>query len=126
MASICALRGEGYVSAAGSFSSNLKCRIRFMTMHFLQLFHICNPMPTVDNNIQMQHYSFLCGNQTVFNQLTLTCSHEDDSIPCGNAPDFFYVNDNIGSEDEVFLTDNDVERGLNMYAGFGRRKPFDP
>ncbi|XP_018493900.1 uncharacterized protein LOC100899779 [Galendromus occidentalis] len=91
-----------------------------------KLFHVCNPMPTVDNRLQVQHYSFLCGNQTVFNQLTLTCAHEDESIPCENAPDFFYVNDNFGREDEVFLTNNDVESGYNLYTGFGRRKSYDP
>ncbi|KAL1429618.1 hypothetical protein MTO96_015997 [Rhipicephalus appendiculatus] len=57
---------------------------------------------------QLQRYSFLCGNLTMFNQLTLTCSRPEDSVPCRNAPVFYYVNDNIGYQDTPFLYDDDV------------------
>lgn len=44
----------------------------------------------------------------MFNQLTLTCTRPEDSVPCRNAPTFFYVNDNIGIHDQPFLYDDDV------------------
>ncbi|GIY01995.1 chitin-binding type-2 domain-containing protein [Caerostris darwini] len=65
------------------------------------------------------HYSFFCGNQTVFNQLTLTCAFPEDAVPCQNARDFYYVNDNIGIEDALFLRDEDVARAQQKtHTGF--------
>ncbi|OQR70744.1 hypothetical protein BIW11_11429 [Tropilaelaps mercedesae] len=72
---------------------------------------------------QVDHYSFFCGNQTVFNQLTLTCAHPEEAVPCPNAPDFFYVNDNIGKEEAAFLTDADVQRGAALYPGYAQPTP---
>ncbi|KAH9361165.1 hypothetical protein HPB48_003027 [Haemaphysalis longicornis] len=62
--------------------------------------------------------SFLCGNQTVFNQLSLTCAFAEEAVPCNNAPDFFYVNDNIGVETAPFLTDNDVQRAAQLIPSY--------
>lgn len=69
---------------------------------------------------RVDHYSFFCGNQTVFNQLTLTCSHPEEAVPCPNAPDFFYVNDNFGRQDVPFLTDDDLQRGSALYPGYSQ------
>jgi hypothetical protein len=33
----------------------------------------------------MAHFTFVCPNQTVFSQDTLTCSHPDDAYPCNQA-----------------------------------------
>ncbi|KAL1474869.1 hypothetical protein MTO96_020441 [Rhipicephalus appendiculatus] len=51
-----------------------------------QLFHICNEIYKEDGSVELQQYSFFCGNQTVFNQLSLTCAHPEESVPCQNAP----------------------------------------
>ena len=49
-----------------------------------------------------------CGNQTVFNQFTLTCTSADEAIPCGSSPDFFYLNQRIGEEKAQIHGDDDL------------------
>ncbi|XP_076318731.1 uncharacterized protein LOC143229816 [Tachypleus tridentatus] len=75
-----------------------------------KVFHVCVPQILPDGSLETSQYSFFCNNLTVFNQLTLTCGYEYESIPCVNANDFYYVNDNIGIPDAPFLTEDDVER----------------
>ncbi|KAM7289943.1 uncharacterized protein LOC121048213 [Ixodes scapularis] len=86
-----------------------------------KIFHICHEQVLADGTKQQNHWSFFCGNQTVFNQLTLTCAFPEEAVPCSNARDFYYVNDNIGVEDAPFLTDDDVARGQALYSGYGAR-----
>ncbi|KAH6948424.1 hypothetical protein HPB50_024365 [Hyalomma asiaticum] len=83
-----------------------------------QIFHVCNVVTHADGNTEVQQYSFLCGNQTVFNQMSLTCAFAEEAVPCQNAPDFFYVNDNIGVETAPFLTDNDVQRAAQLIPSY--------
>lgn len=75
-----------------------------------KVFHVCNPVTHPDGTQEIQHYSFFCGNQTVFNQLTLTCAHPEEAVDCARAKDFFYLNNNIGKEDEDFLREDDVAK----------------
>ena len=35
--------------------------------------------------IEEAQFSFICGNQTIFSQESLTCTHRDESYPCGEA-----------------------------------------
>ncbi|OQR72318.1 hypothetical protein BIW11_03791 [Tropilaelaps mercedesae] len=74
--------------------------------HQCRIFHICNPMET-----GMQHYSFVCGNQTVFDQLTLSCSHPEDAIPCEYSRYFAYINDRVGTRYNLHY-DTDIERAV--------------
>ncbi|XP_037528104.1 uncharacterized protein LOC119405338 [Rhipicephalus sanguineus] len=83
-----------------------------------QLFHICNEIYKEDGSVELQQYSFFCGNQTVFNQLSLTCAHPEESVPCQNAPDFFYINDNIGRLDAPAHTEDDLQRAAPLVPGF--------
>jgi len=76
-----------------------------------KLFHICitHTFPKGDTN--QEQYTFACGNQTVFNQFSLTCSHEDEAVPCNQSPDFYYLNELLYAGPEAVLhTDQDVER----------------
>ncbi|XP_076315570.1 uncharacterized protein LOC143228138 [Tachypleus tridentatus] len=86
-----------------------------------QIFHVCVPSVLDNGDQTIYQYSFFCGNQTVFNQLTLTCAFQEEAIPCANAPDFYFVNDNIGIEDALFLTDDDVQRANQLIGGYGSR-----
>lgn len=81
-----------------------------------KVFHVCHDVlgPQGTAGHEMQHFSFLCGNQTVFNQLSLTCAYEDDSVPCQNAKDFYYLNANIGDPKAEFLSDNDIQRAAPL------------
>lgn len=66
----------------------------------------------------IQHFMFFCGNQTIFDQSTLTCSHPEQAVPCNLAPMFFDVNDNIGQENQPFLTEQDAQRADTLRIGF--------
>ena len=46
--------------------------------------------------------------------MTFTCTYEEDAVPCESAPDFFYLNENLGVPTQLFLTDNDVEKGNEL------------
>lgn len=50
-----------------------------------KIFHICQSFKMSDGSIYNNHWSFMCGNQTVFNQVSLSCSHPEDAVPCENA-----------------------------------------
>lgn len=117
---------DGSELIVGSYQTSFSCAgLRYGyyadTDNECKIFHICHPVVLADGSEQMYHWSFFCGNQTVFNQLTLTCSFPEEAVPCQNARDFFYVNDNIGVEDAPFLTDDDVSRGQSLYPGYGAR-----
>ncbi|GFR06735.1 chitin-binding type-2 domain-containing protein [Trichonephila clavata] len=81
-----------------------------------QIFHICSSTDSVDGTRTQMQYSFLCGNQTIFNQLTFTCTYPDDAVPCVHAQDFYYLNSHIESDDpEIhFLDDQDVQRAAPL------------
>lgn len=63
-----------------------------------EIFHVCQPVTDVEGNIvETAHFSFVCGNQTVFNQETLTCSGLDEAFPCADAPSLYdIVNSEFG------------------------------
>ncbi|XP_045108738.1 U-scoloptoxin(01)-Er1a-like [Portunus trituberculatus] len=51
-----------------------------------QVFHVCLPIPDETGEVvDMAHFSFFCGNGTVFNQESLTCAHPDYAFPCAEA-----------------------------------------
>ncbi|GIY38455.1 chitin-binding type-2 domain-containing protein [Caerostris extrusa] len=81
-----------------------------------QIFHICYSADTTDGKQTQMQYSFLCGNQTVFNQLTFTCTYPEDAVPCIHAQDFYYLNSHIQTDDpEIhFLDDQDVQRAAPL------------
>lgn len=80
-----------------------------------------------------RQWSFACGNQTVFNQLTFTCSFPEEAIPCDKAPDFFYLNSNVlqGDPEVPFLQDQDVQNAAEFIPGYNslastNNKPASP
>merc|ERR1712142_170957 len=51
-----------------------------------RVFHICLPIiDELGDVIETVQWSFFCGNQTVFSQESLTCSHPEDAFPCDQA-----------------------------------------
>ncbi|XP_013791037.1 uncharacterized protein LOC106474887 [Limulus polyphemus] len=95
----CADKNQGYYADPGN-----DCK----------LFHVCIPRDLEDGKRDFEHYSFFCGNLTVFDQLTFTCTYPEAALPCKQAKDYYYLNDNIGLEDALFLTD--VEAGIRIPA----------
>jgi len=83
-----------------------------------QIFHVCHTAVDPEGKATMQQWSFFCGNQTVFNQLTLTCAFEEESIPCASASSFFYLNQKIGQPNVFFHDDNDIAQGYALYPSY--------
>ena len=55
-----------------------------------QVFHICwAKMNEIEEVVGMNQWSFICGNQTVFDQITLTCNHINDAMPCEASESFY-------------------------------------
>ncbi|XP_074600867.1 uncharacterized protein LOC141854919 [Brevipalpus obovatus] len=57
-----------------------------------QIFHICVP--------PNGHYTFFCGNQTIFDQRLLTCQDVRRATPCNSAEQYYVLNQNFGVLDQ--------------------------
>ncbi|KFM61706.1 hypothetical protein X975_00793, partial [Stegodyphus mimosarum] len=81
-----------------------------------QIFHVCHSIETEDGSRETQQWSFLCSNQTIFNQLTLSCSDPEDAVPCPQAVNFYSINERLNAEDPKlnFLTEEDIERAAPL------------
>ncbi|GFX04450.1 chitin-binding type-2 domain-containing protein [Trichonephila clavipes] len=92
-----------------------------------QIFHVCQTATHADGTSEMLQWSFFCGNQTVFNQFSFTCSSPEDAIPCGSSGDFFYLNANIGAGPNVpFLNEQDVARAAAITPGRAAQPVYVP
>lgn len=57
-----------------------------------EVFHVCLPIEDDFGEItRTAQYSFFCGNQTVFSQDSLTCSHPEDAYPCSEAEGYYDI-----------------------------------
>ena len=55
-----------------------------------QVFHICLPLEDDFGQItETAHWSFICGNGTIFDQQLLVCNYPQDSLPCDQAESFY-------------------------------------
>ena len=93
-----------------------------------KLFHVCLPQELANGSRQVSQFTFACGNQTVFNQFSLTCAHPDvsadlrslqaeithfcsplkqDAIPCESSTEFFYLNERVSASEKVNLHSDD-------------------
>ncbi|XP_047490782.1 U-scoloptoxin(01)-Cw1a-like [Penaeus chinensis] len=71
----CAGRSYGYYADVSS-----DCRV----------FHVCLPVADdLGELLETAHFSFFCGNQTVFSQESLTCAHPEEAFPCDQAETLF-------------------------------------
>ena len=55
-----------------------------------RVFHVCLPITDeVGELVETHHFSFFCGNQTVFSQESLTCAHPQEAFPCAEAESLY-------------------------------------
>jgi len=100
--------GDGYQFVVGEPQRSFDCEGRQYgyyadVANFCQVFHVCVPIEDdFGQIIQTAQFSFICGNQTVFNQQTLTCDHAGDAFPCEQAESLYSRNDLFGRIDEEF------------------------
>jgi len=59
------------------------------------LFHYCEPFADPEKNQFVLHAAYLCPNETVFNQLSLTCTYANEALPCARAPEYYYINSHV-------------------------------
>lgn len=74
-----------------------------------QIFHICYPITHADGQEEMLQWSFICPNQTIFDQKHLVCSFPLDSLPCDEAPDYYDGPDSINAKFGQKLDSDDSE-----------------
>lgn len=87
-----------------------------------KVFHVCQSFRMSDGSIYNNHWSFICGNQTVFNQVSLSCSHPEDAIPCENAKDFYHVNDYFGDLQAPSVKQEDLNQAQELVSrAYGSR-----
>jgi len=72
-----------------------------------QIFHICYPVAYPDGQEEMFKWSFICPNQTVFDQANLVCSFPLDALPCEESPNFFEGPDSINARFGEVIDDSD-------------------
>ncbi|CAH1997770.1 unnamed protein product [Acanthoscelides obtectus] len=65
-----------------------------------QLFHVCLPVTYADGRNQTFRWSFICPEETVFNQEMFTCTRADEAIDCQESPRFYELNRKFGSQEE--------------------------
>ncbi|XP_066158480.1 U-scoloptoxin(01)-Cw1a-like isoform X1 [Euwallacea fornicatus] len=80
-----------------------------------QLFHVCLPIKYQDGRSQMFRWSFICPEETVFNQEIFTCTRADESIDCAESPRFYDLNRYLGSA-EVDQSPTEISTGLEEDA----------
>ncbi|XP_018023174.1 U-scoloptoxin(01)-Cw1a-like [Hyalella azteca] len=89
--------GADSILKARTFTQNFDCADRRYgyyadTDNDCQIFHVCLPIEDDAGQIvETAHFSFICGNQTIFDQSTLTCNDEENALPCDEAKNFYDV-----------------------------------
>jgi len=63
-----------------------------------QIFHVCLPVTYANGRSQMFRWSFICPEETIFNQEMFTCTRYDESIDCAESPRFYSLNNNFGDD----------------------------
>ncbi|EFA06939.2 hypothetical protein TcasGA2_TC009890 [Tribolium castaneum] len=70
-----------------------------------QIFHVCLPITYSDGHNQTFRWSFICPEDTVFNQEIFTCTRSDEAMDCADSPRYYGLNTNFGEELEGDLED---------------------
>ncbi|KAK3886868.1 hypothetical protein Pcinc_008981 [Petrolisthes cinctipes] len=53
-------------------------------------YHVCQPVQDeFEQVVDEAHYTFLCGQDTVFDQEQLACSQLSEAFPCSEAPNIY-------------------------------------
>ena len=96
-----------------------------------QMYHVCVVQTKATGHKVTRQFSFVCGNNTIFNQLTQTCDNPEESLPCIDAPKFYGLNTRIGQTDAVMHTGNDYKENIEREEApedeyFSREDPLEP
>lgn len=78
-----------------SIMSNFRCKASGIFADVdknCKVFHICQSTPWFGWFTRMNQFSFACRNETIFNQLTLTCKKSNETMPCNLSPSYYHLN----------------------------------
>ncbi|XP_033607594.1 U-scoloptoxin(01)-Cw1a-like [Cryptotermes secundus] len=64
-----------------------------------QLFHVCLPVQFADGKEKIFKWSFICPEETVFNQESFTCTRPEDAVACEESPQYYSLNEEFGRTD---------------------------
>uniref|UniRef100_T1J0R7 Chitin-binding type-2 domain-containing protein n=1 Tax=Strigamia maritima TaxID=126957 RepID=T1J0R7_STRMM len=64
-----------------------------------KLFHVCVPVGDENGVTNPIQWSFVCGNQTLFNQEKLTCDYQEN-VDCSKSENFYSINENFGRPED--------------------------
>ncbi|XP_059062581.1 uncharacterized protein LOC131855343 [Achroia grisella] len=80
-----------------------------------QVFHVCLPSQAPSGRNVTYRWSFICPNETIFNQEVLVCTRPRDAVPCEDAPMYYDVNMEFGkvSNDTKEMETNNNESNNN-------------
>ena len=66
------------------------------------IFHVC--LPYINHDVYInRHFSFMCGEGTIFDQEKLICDFPENATPCSEAANYRNVNEYFGRVDSNFL-----------------------
>ncbi|KAG7155090.1 U-scoloptoxin(01)-Cw1a-like [Homarus americanus] len=65
------------------------------------IFHVCLPTQSF-GVVAERHFSFFCGEGTVFDQAQLVCATPEEALPCSESTAFRNVNEYFGRENVNF------------------------
>ena len=89
--------GAEFILRARSYQESFSCEGRdygyFADVdNNCEIFHVCLPIEDdAGEIIEYAQFSFICGNQTIFDQGTLSCNYEEESVPCSEAGNFYDI-----------------------------------
>ncbi|XP_013793541.1 basic proline-rich protein-like, partial [Limulus polyphemus] len=84
-----------------------------------KIYHVCKPVTDAAGNVMRYlRYSFVCPNQTVFDQRGLVCTHAHLAVQCSTSHKYLYVNENFGKQNPGSLpTTSPITRPTTPTSG---------
>ncbi|KAK8746220.1 hypothetical protein OTU49_017306 [Cherax quadricarinatus] len=88
---------------SGALQSSFNCEQRPFgyyadVEHSCRAFHVCYPVTEEDGLLtETAHFTFICGQDAVFSQDSLTCAHPTEAFPCTDSASIYEIsNKNFG------------------------------
>ncbi|KAM3955610.1 uncharacterized protein ACR2FA_010477 [Aphomia sociella] len=78
-----------------------------------QVFHVCLPSQTPSGRNVTYRWSFICPNETIFNQEVLVCTWPRDAIPCEDSPMYYDINMEFGKVSNDTKDKESIEESNN-------------
>ncbi|KAK7076604.1 hypothetical protein SK128_012563 [Halocaridina rubra] len=95
MASSSWARMGGFIAGGFRINPGFSCEGRLYGFYAdvdngCRAYHVCEPVED-ENGVVLEtaHYTFMCGQRTIFDQQQMLCGHRDEAFPCANAASIY-------------------------------------